>query len=157
VPFKEEIEGYGAVYHAGSETDMVEILRLEKGLGWTAHPRIKASFACPDSYKEKDWFKDDLWLGGAWKAMPADLSENRLGVRVLDLLTTMNTWGGRKQILGEVDTFELDRTHELYGHININYLKLGEAADGRRLVARPRRPPRRRFLHDDRRSADSFV
>ncbi|RPH51713.1 MAG: hypothetical protein EHM91_00925 [Planctomycetota bacterium] len=124
VPFKEEIEGYGTVYHAGSEADMVEILRLEKGLGWTAHPRIKASSACPDSYKEKDWFKDDLWLGGAWKAMPADLSENRLGVRVLDLLDDMNTWGRRKQILGEVDTFELDRTHELYGHMNVNYLKL---------------------------------
>jgi hypothetical protein len=124
VPFKEEIDGYGTVYHAGSEADMAEILRAEKALAWTAHPRIKASFACPDSYKEKDWYKDDLWLGGAWKAMPADLSENRLGVRVLDLLDDMNTWGQRKQILGEVDTFELDRSHELYGHMNINYLRL---------------------------------
>ena len=34
-----------------------------------ANPRIKASFACPDAYKDKDWYKDDLWLGGAWKAM----------------------------------------------------------------------------------------
>lgn len=126
VPFKEEIPGYGTVYHAGSETDMVEILRAEKALAWTAHPRIKASFACPDSYKEKEWYKDDLWLGGAWKSMPADLSENRLGVRVLDLLDDMNTWGQRKQILGEVDTFELDRTHELYGHMNVNYLKLAK-------------------------------
>jgi hypothetical protein len=125
VPFTEEIAPYGTVYHAGSEADMAEILRREKGLAWTAHPRIKASFACPDSYREKDWYKDDLWLGGAWKAMPADLSQNRLGVRVLDLLDDMNNWGQRKQILGEVDTFELDRSHELYGHMNINYLKLG--------------------------------
>jgi hypothetical protein len=123
-PLSEEIAPYGTVYHAGSEADMVEILRREKALAWTAHPRIKASFACPDSYKEKDWYKDDLWLGGAWKAMPADLSENRLGVRVLDLLDDMNSWGQRKQILGEVDTFELDRTHELYAHLNVNYLKL---------------------------------
>ena len=123
-PLAEEIAPYGTVYHAGSEADMVEILRREKALAWTAHPRIKASFACPDSYKDKEWFKDDLWLGGAWKAMPADLSENRLGVRVLDLLDDMNTWGSRKQVLGEVDTFELNRTHELYGHINVNYLKL---------------------------------
>lgn len=124
VPFREEIAPYGTVYHAGSEAEMVEILKREKALAWTAHPRIKASFACPDSYKEKDWHKDDLWLGGAWKAMPADLSEPRLGVRVLDLLDDMNTWGQRKQVLGEVDTFELDSTHELYGHMNINYLKL---------------------------------
>lgn len=124
VPFVEEIAPYGTVYHAGSEADMAEILRREKALAWTAHPRIKASFACPDSYKDKEWYKDDLWLGGAWKAMPADLSENRLGSRVLDLLDDMNNWGQRKQVLGEVDTFELDRTHELYGHMNVNYLKL---------------------------------
>jgi hypothetical protein len=124
VPLVEEIAPYGTVYHAGSEADMVEILRREKALAWTAHPRIKASFACPDSYKDKDWYKDDLWLGGAWKAMPGDLSQNRLGVRVLDLLDDMNSWGQRKQIHGEVDTFELDRTHELYGHMNVNYLKL---------------------------------
>jgi hypothetical protein len=126
VPFVEDIAPYGKVYHAGSEADMVEILRREKALAWTAHPRIKASFACPDVYKEKDWYKDDLWLGGAWKAMPADLSEPRLGVRVLDLLDDMNTWGQRKQVPGEVDTFELDSTHELYGHMNINYLKLAK-------------------------------
>lgn len=124
VPFTEEIAPYGTVYHAGSESDMVEILRREKALAWTAHPRIKASFACPDAYKAKDWYQDDLWLGGAWKAMPADLSEPRLGVRVLDLLDDMNTWGQRKQVPGEVDTFVLDSTHELYGHMNINYLKL---------------------------------
>lgn len=126
VPFTETLEPYGTVYHAGSEADMVEILKHEKALAWTAHPRIKASFACPDSYKDKDWYKDDLWLGGAWKAMPADLSEPRLGVRVLDLLDDMNTWGQRKQVLGEVDTFVLDSRHELYGHINVNYLKLAK-------------------------------
>jgi hypothetical protein len=124
VPLVEEIAPYGTVYHAGSEADTVEILRREKALAWTAHPRIKASFACPDSYKDKDWYRDDLWLGGAWKAMPADLSQNRLGVRVLDLLDDMNNWGQRKQVHGEVDTFELDHTHELYGHMNVNYLKL---------------------------------
>jgi hypothetical protein len=126
VPLAEEIDPYGTVYHAGSEADMVEILRREKALAWTAHPRIKASYSCPDSYREKDWYRDELWLGAAWKAMPADLSENRLGVRGLDLLDDMNIWGQPKQLLGEVDTFELDRTHELYAHLNINYLRLRE-------------------------------
>jgi hypothetical protein len=29
-------------------------------------------------------------------------------------------------VLGEVDTFALDSTHELYGHMNINYLELDQ-------------------------------
>jgi hypothetical protein len=124
VPFEEEVAPYGKVYHAGSEADMAEILRREKALAWTAHPRIKASFACPDAYREKPWYKSDTWLGGAWKAMPADLSEPRLGVRVLDLLDDMNTWGQRKIAHGEVDCFEIDRTHEMYGHMNVNYLRM---------------------------------
>ena len=126
VPFEEEIAPYGKVYHAGSEADMAEILKREKALAWTAHPRIKASFACPDVYKEKDWYKSDTWLGGAWKAMPGDLSQPRLGVRVLDLLDDMNTWGQRKVAHGEVDCFELDATHEMYGPMNVNYLRLAK-------------------------------
>ena len=126
MPLEEEIAPYGKVYHAGSEQDMAEILKREKALAWTAHPRIKASFACPDSYKEKDWYKSETWLGGAWKAMPADLSQPRLGVRVLDLLDDMNTWGQRKIAHGEVDCFEIDATHEMYGHMNVNYLRLAK-------------------------------
>jgi hypothetical protein len=125
-PFEEEIAPYGKVYHPGNEAEMAEVLRREKALAWTAHPRIKASFACPDSYREKDWYQGETWLGGAWKAMPADLSHPRLGVRVLDLLDDMNTWGQRKYAHGEVDTFELDSTHELYGHMNVNYLRLAK-------------------------------
>ena len=56
--------------------------------------------------------------------MPSDLSTPRLGVRVLDLLDDMNQWGQRKHVVGEVDVFEIDRTHELYAHMNVNYLKL---------------------------------
>ncbi len=125
-PFEDEVAPYGKVWRPGNEAEMAEVLRREKALAWTAHPRIKASFACPDSYREKEWYKSDTWLGGAWKAMPGDLSHPRLGVRVLDLLDDMNAWGQRKITPGEVDTFELDSTHELYGHMNINYLRLAQ-------------------------------
>ena len=56
--------------------------------------------------------------------MPADLSHDRLGRRVLDLLDDMANWGLRKYVLGEVDVFKLDHTHELYGHMNVNYVQL---------------------------------
>jgi hypothetical protein len=125
-PFEETVEPYGRVYRTGNEADMVEVLRREKGLAWTAHPRIKASFACPDAYKDRDWYKDELWLGGAWKSMPGDLSQPRLGVRVLDLLDDMNTWGQRKTAPGEVDCFTVDRTHEMWGSMNVNYLRLAK-------------------------------
>ncbi len=123
-PFVEEIEGYGRVYHVGSTADMVQLLQEEKGLAWTTHPRIKASYRTPDAFKDEPWYKSEIWLGAAWKAMPGDLSEDRLGRRCLDLLDDMNQWGQRKYLPAEVDVFEIDRSHELWGHMNINYLKM---------------------------------
>ncbi|HWE38537.1 MAG TPA: hypothetical protein VG406_18345 [Isosphaeraceae bacterium] len=123
-PFAEEVPGRGTVYHVGNRDDMLELLEREHGLAWTAHPRIKASSWAPDHYRDEDFFKSDVWLGAAWKAMPVDLSRERLGERSLDLLDDMANWGARKQLVGEVDVFKLDHTHELFGHMNINYLRL---------------------------------
>jgi hypothetical protein len=126
-PFAEEHADFGTVYRIGSRDDMLALLRREHGLAWTAHPRIKASSWTPDLFKDEDFFIDAHWLGAAWKAMPADLSRERLGERCLDLLDDMCNWGRRKYLPGEVDVFKLDRTSELYGHMNINYLRLARA------------------------------
>lgn len=123
-PLAEQHPEFGTVYHAGSRADMVEIIKRERALAWTAHPRIKASSWAPDTFRDEDFFKDDLWLGAAFKHMPADLSRERLGERCLDLLDGMCNWGERKYLPGEVDVFKIDRAHELYGHMNINYLRL---------------------------------
>jgi hypothetical protein len=125
-PFVEEIAPYGKVYHVGSRDDMVKLLEDEKGLAWTTHPRIKASYRTPDAFKDQDWYQSAIWLGAAWKAMPADMSDDRLGKRCLDLLDDMNQWGQRKYLPAEVDVFEIDRTHELFGHMNVNYLKMDQ-------------------------------
>ncbi len=123
-PFVENIPPYGKVYHVGDRGDMIRLLKEEHGLVWSAHPRIKASSWTPDIFRDEDFFLADYWLGGAWKAMPADLSRERLGERVLSLLDDMANWGQRKFVPGEVDVFTIDHTHELYGHMNINYLQL---------------------------------
>lgn len=115
---------YGKVYHVGGRSDMVALLNQEKGLAWTAHPRIKASSWTPDIFHREDFYLSDRWLGAAWKAMPADLSRQRLGARALDLLDDMANWGQKKYLPGEVDVFKLDHTHELYGHMNVNYVQL---------------------------------
>ncbi|RYX85948.1 hypothetical protein EON83_04115 [bacterium] len=123
-PFVEEVAGYGKVYHVGNSTDVLNLMKAEKGLMWTAHPRIKGSREQPDSYKDTDFFKSEQFLGGAWKAMPSDLSKPQLGTRVLDLEDDMANWGLRKYILGEVDVFKINPDSELYAHMNVNYLKI---------------------------------
>jgi hypothetical protein len=42
----------------------------------------------------------------------------------LKLLDDMANWGLQKRMLNEVDVFHIDPTHELYAHINVNYVKL---------------------------------
>jgi hypothetical protein len=115
---------YGTVYRVGTQRDMMDLLQREKGLAWSAHPRIKASSWTPDIFRREEFYLADYWLGGAWKAMPADLSRPRLGERGLDLLDDMANWGQRKYLPGEVDVFRIDHTHELYGHMNVNYVRL---------------------------------
>jgi len=123
-PFVTEHPKYGTVYRVGSIADMVALIEREHGLAWTAHPRIKASSWTPDIFRNEDFYKAGFWLGAAFKAMPADLARPRLGERCLDLLSDMDNWGQKKYMLGEVDVFKLDHTHELYGNMNINYVKL---------------------------------
>jgi len=124
VPFERHVDGIGTVYAVHSPADVLRLMEKEQGLMWTAHARTKSSFGFPDKYREQDFYQSDRFLGAAWKAMPADLSLPRLGTRVLDLFDDMNHWGPRKQVLGEVDVFKVFPDHELYGHMNINYLKL---------------------------------
>ena len=123
-PFVEEVDGLGNVYHVGSSSDVLKLMEAEKGLMWTAHPRIKGSFGFPDAYRGTDFYQSDRFLGAAWKAMPADYSHDNLGQRVLDLLDDMNNWGKPKFAVGEVDVFKVEPDYELYGHMNVNYLKL---------------------------------
>jgi hypothetical protein len=123
-PCEQNHPRYGKVYHVGSRQDMFALLKQEKGLAWTAHPRIKASSWTPDIFHHEDFYLSDRWLGAAWKPMPGDLSWPRLGQRALDLLDDMANWGQKKYLPGEVDVFKLDHTHELYGHMNINYVRL---------------------------------
>ena len=128
-PFVQDIPGYGTVYHVGSADDVLNLLEQEDGLAWTAHPRVKGSTGFPDGYNDQDFFLSEHFLGGAWKAMPADYSREMLGWRVLDLEDDMANWGARKYILGEVEIFKIYEDYELFGTMNINYLRLDEIPD----------------------------
>ena len=115
---------YGKIYHIGDKDDMLKLLEMENGLAWTAHARTKGSVNAPDIYKDEPFFKSDQFMGAAWKAMPADLSQPKLGKRVLDLLDDMNNWGEKKTVITEADLFTITPENEMYAHLNVNYLML---------------------------------
>lgn len=123
-PFVETDPKYGKVYRIGNKEEMLKLLELENGLAWTAHPRTKGSTGFPDKYRHEPFFTSDRFFGAAWKAMPADLSIERLGIRVLDLLDDMANWGNKKHVLAEADLFTIKPENEMYAHLNVNYLQL---------------------------------
>lgn len=123
-PFVSEAPQYGKVYRVGNKEEMLKLLTLEKGLAWTAHARTKGSTGYPDAYKEEPFFLSDRFFGAAWKPIPADLSQPRLGKRALDLLDDMNNWGLKKHMIGEADLFTIEPENEMYAHLNVNYLQL---------------------------------
>jgi len=114
----------GKIYSTGSAKDMLDLVHLERGLMWQTHPRTKGSTGYPDAIRTTEHFLDSQYLGAGWKQMPSDLSSPRLGERPFRLLDDMNNWGLPKKLLGEVDVFKIDETHELYAHMNVNYVRL---------------------------------
>ena len=124
VPFSENHPSYGKIYHIGDKKDMLKLLEEEDGLAWTAHARTKGSVKTPDLYKNEDFFLSDHFMGAAWKPMPADLSQPRLGKRVLDLMDDMNNWNLKKTVISEADLFTITPENEMYAHMNVNYLML---------------------------------
>ncbi|MEN0055922.1 MAG: hypothetical protein AAGC65_19740 [Mucilaginibacter sp.] len=128
-PFETSDAEHGKIYHIGDKNDMLALLKAENGLAWTAHARTKGSTGFPDAYKDEAFYRSDRFLGAAWKALPADLSQPRLGKRALDLLDDMNNWGLQKKMLAEADLFSIEPENEMYAHLNVNYLKLNKQPD----------------------------
>jgi hypothetical protein len=115
---------YGLVYSVADAREMFDLVRREGGYMYQTHPRTKGSTGFPDQILATDYFRDSSYLGAGWKALPSDLSSPRLGDRAFDLVDELNNQGLHKRLLGEVDVFQFDHTHELYAHMNINYVRL---------------------------------
>ena len=123
-PFMEEHPKHGKIYHAGSAEDMFELMKREKALVWQTHPRTKGSTGYPDKIRDSDYLRSDRWLGTAFKALPVDLSQQRLGeVRCFGTLDDMNNWGGPKYMVGEVDTYKEFPDYDFYGDFKVSMEK----------------------------------
>ncbi|MDQ6700258.1 MAG: hypothetical protein M3Z36_08730 [Acidobacteriota bacterium] len=123
-PFRSADPKYGTVYRVSNPKEVWDMVQAEKGYVYQTHPRTKGSTGYPDLIKDTEYFRDPRYLGSGWKAMPADLSSPRLAERAFKTVDDMNNLGLRKRMIGEVDVFQLDTTHELYGHMNVNYVRL---------------------------------
>ncbi len=123
-PFVTEDARFGRVYRVADAGELFDLVRRERGLVYQTHPRTKGSTGYPDKIRHADYFRDASFFGAGWKAMPSDLSSPRLGERAFKLLDELSNWGLRKRLLGEVDVFQIDETHELYAHMNVNYVRL---------------------------------
>jgi hypothetical protein len=123
-PFLTSDPKLGAVYRVGNPEEAWDMVRRENGYAYQTHPRTKGSTGYPDAIRDTFYFRDPRYIGTGWKAMPSDLSSPRLGERAFRTVDDMNNLGLRKVMLGEVDVFQLDSTHELYAHLNINYVRL---------------------------------
>jgi hypothetical protein len=128
-PLKTTDPKYGTVWHIGSPEELMQMVHEEGGYVYQAHPRTKGSKGFPDAIRTSTWLRDPRYLGTGWKALPADLSSPRLGERAFKVLDDLNNWGLHKLFIGEVDLFQVDATHELYGHMNVNYLHLARLPD----------------------------
>jgi len=123
-PFLSNDRQYGKVYRVSNPQEVWQMVKAEGGYVYQTHPRTKGSTGFPDKIRDTFYFKDPRYLGTGWKAMPSDLSSPRLGERAFKILDDMNNWGLHKRTLGEVDVFQVDSSNELYGHMNVNYVRL---------------------------------
>jgi hypothetical protein len=124
--FEENDPVYGHVYHLGSTDDVLKMVNQEKGIIWTAHPRTKSSAMFPDTYKDKDFFLSDRFIGASWESLPVDLSEKRLcEVRCFVTNDDMSNWAPKpKFMLAEGDTYMKRPDDDTYPLLAVNYLKL---------------------------------
>ena len=119
-------EKYGKAYHVNNADEAWRMIKAEGGLVYQTHPRTKGSTGYPDKILDTPYFRDSSYLGTGWKAMPSDLSSPRLGERAFKTIDDLNNLGLHKRMVGEVDVFQISSADELYGHMNINYLRLPE-------------------------------
>ena len=118
---------YGKVYRVGSAGEMLSMLETERGLLWQAHPRTKGSTFYPDVVRDAPHFISDRYLGGAFQSLPANLSESRIcEERCFGTLDDMNNWVGPKYMIAEGDTYTKYPEDEIYPHLIVNYVRVGQ-------------------------------
>jgi len=130
-PFTETLPEFGKVYHVGNAAEMQRLLDQEDGYWYHAHPRTKGTAGYPDAIFDKDYVRNDRYLGVAYKmGMGMDLSEIRTCEwRCFDAIDTMNNMNtgtglGPKYVIADIDSYQKGPEDDLYPTSPVTYIKL---------------------------------
>jgi len=130
-PFTEMDPVYGKVYHIGNAADVQQLLDAENGYWYTSHPRTKSSGGIPDAFWNKDYARNDRFLGLDFtQAMGVDLSDKRMtewrSFDAVDTMANMYTNSGLKPkyLIPDIDTYVQGPEDNLYSGYQAAYLKL---------------------------------
>jgi hypothetical protein len=130
-PFSENDQTYGTAYRTLSPADLQQVLDLENGYWYHAHPRTKGTTGYPDAEFDEPWIKNDRYLGIAFNSgMGADLSDERLCPhRCFDAIDTMNNRYSNsglrpKYLIGDSDTYTKQPGDDIYPNVPMNYVRL---------------------------------
>ena len=110
--------------------ELLQMVRRENGWMYQTHARTKGSTVVSGRDSgDRAFSGPTLFRRGMEGDTVGSVFSPASARRVFKLLDDMRNWGLDKRILGEVDVFQFDRTHELYAHMNVNYVRADRLPD----------------------------
>lgn len=135
-PFTENDPKYGKVYHIGSASEFMDMVRAENVLISMPHPRSKGSTGYPDVIKDGEAYNDPQYHGFGFRwGMGLDGSERRsCEYRCLPLLDDMSNWaadrpGPLKQAIAITETRYQEPGDDVYASAPVTYVKIDRTPD----------------------------
>lgn len=129
-PFVEDTPD-GPYYHWDTPESVIEMCRREHAFIFLPHPETKANDGYPAAFENEAFYKDPLYWGMGFRYLPSDWSTERLiDGRVSSVWDDMNNKSAHpRYIMGELDTYEKEMRWDMYGDMNVTYVKLEEMPD----------------------------
>ena len=125
---REDDPKYGTVYHVGDPDDMLRLLEDRARPGLDGAPADQGVELDPRRLPRRALLPvRPLARRAPGRRCPPTCRSPGWARACSTCSTTWPTGAPKKYVPGEVDVFKIDHTHELYGHMNVNYLQLDRA------------------------------
>ena len=126
-PFVEDTED-GPYYHWDTPDSVIEMCRRENAFIFLPHPETKANDGYPGAFEQEPFYRDPLYWGMGFRYLPSDWSTQRLiDGRISSVWDDMNNKSDHpRYIMGELDTYEKEMRWDMYGDMNVTYVKLDQ-------------------------------
>ena len=130
--FAEKLPDGRTYYHWETPEEVLEMCRRENCMVFMPHPETKANDGYPYCVKEEKWLYDPLYWGIGFRYLPSDnASETMIDGRVSKVWDDLNNWSDRpRYCMGELDTYQKKSEWDMYGDMNVTYVKLDSLPKG---------------------------